>query len=138
MRQRLRTALRLWAPVLAWAGVIYFFSSRPDLPHIDEPWLELLLRKSAHAVEYAVLGALLARALGARQGQVVLAAAMSALYAASDEWHQRFVPGRNGNPLDVALDSAAALLGAYLYARLASRGNAAVTAPPPVESRRFR
>jgi VanZ family protein len=118
MPQRWKTVLSLWGPVLAWAGVIYFFSSRPDLPRIDEPWLELVLRKAAHIAEYAIFGALLARAVGARKGQVVIAAALGAGYAASDEWHQTFVPTRKGNPLDVALDTAATLLGAYVYVRL--------------------
>ncbi len=117
MTARLKTILTLWGPVIVWAGVIYFFSSRPDLPHVDEPWLELVLRKSAHVAEYAIFGALLARALGQRRGQVILAAALGALYAGSDEWHQTFVPTRKGNPLDVVLDTAAVILGAYLYAR---------------------
>lgn len=117
MPTRWKTVLSLWGPVLAWAGVIYFFSSRPDLPRIHEPWLELVLRKAAHVTEYAVFGALLARAVGARKGRLALAGALGALYAASDEWHQTFVPTRKGNPLDVALDTAAVLIGAYLYAR---------------------
>lgn len=123
MPQRWKTVLFLWGPVLAWAGVIYFFSSRPDLPRIDEPWLELLLRKLAHVTEYAIFGALLARAVGARKGQVALACALGAVYAASDEWHQTFVPTRKGNPLDVALDTGAVLLGAFIYARRCPRGS---------------
>lgn len=118
MPQRWKTVLSLWMPVLTWAGVIYFFSSRPDLPRIHEPWLELILRKAAHITEYAIFGALLARAVGARKGQVVVAVALGAVYAASDEWHQTFVPTRKGNPVDVALDTAATLLGAYVYVRL--------------------
>lgn len=117
METRLKTIIWRWGPVLVWAGVIYFFSSRPDLPRIQEPWLELSLRKAAHVTEYAIFGALLARAVGARKGQVALAAALGALYAASDEWHQTLVPTRKGNPLDVALDTAAVLAGAYAYAR---------------------
>ncbi len=131
MPQRWKTALSLWVPVLAWAGVIYFFSSRPDLPRIDEPWLELLLRKLAHVTEYAIFGALLARAVGARKGQVVLASALGAVYAASDEWHQTFVPTRKGNPLDVVLDTAAVLLGAFIYTRLYPRGPDSENASPP-------
>ena len=115
---RWREVLVRWVPVLAWMGVIYFWSSRPDLPHLDEVWLEMLLRKIAHASEYMVLGVLLARAVGATDWRsAAAAAALGALYAASDEWHQTFVPGRKGNLGDVALDSAAVLLGVWLYAR---------------------
>ena len=115
---RLKTVAFRWVPVLAWMGIIYFFSSRPDLPHVDEPWLELSLRKLAHAVEYAILGALLARAIGidGRRG-LAFAAALGILYAASDEWHQTFVPGRKGNLIDVTLDSVSAMAGAYLWFR---------------------
>jgi len=119
--KNLKANLLRWGPVLVWMGVIYFFSSRPDLPHIEEVWLEMLLRKGAHALVYAILGALLARAIQ-RDGWrgVALAAAMGVLYAISDEWHQTFVPGRKGNVWDVLLDSAAALAGAYVWFRLRS------------------
>lgn len=120
-----KTLLR-WVPVLAWMGLIYFWSSRPDLPHLDEIWLEMLLRKAAHAAEYMVLGVLLARALGARDVRsAAVAAALGALYAASDEWHQTFVPGRKGNGWDVALDSAAVIFGAWVYARRRARSQEA-------------
>lgn len=135
MTVRLKPILLRWGPVLAWAGVIYFFSSRPDLPHIDEPWLELVLRKSAHVAEYAIFGALLARAVGMRKGRVAVATALAALYAAGDEWHQTFVPTRKGNPLDVALDSVAALLGAYAYARRFTASTFARRRPPQPDSR---
>jgi len=119
---RWRETLLRWLPVLAWMGLIYFWSSRPDLPHLDEYWLEMLLRKIAHAMEYAVLGCLLARALGARGWRsTAVAVALGALYAASDEWHQTFVAGRKGNLWDVMLDSAAALAGVWLYVRRRAR-----------------
>src|SRR5687767_882944 len=54
--------LRLWLPVVVWAGVIFAFSSVPDLGTGLGGW-DLVLRKLAHAAEFAVLGALLARAL---------------------------------------------------------------------------
>ncbi len=135
MIARLKTIVLLWGPVLAWAGVIYFFSSRPDLPRIDEPWLELVLRKAAHVAEYAIFGALLARAVGMRKGQVAVSAILAAVYAGSDEWHQTFVPTRKGNPLDVALDSAAALLGAYAYARRVATRAVVRRSPPQADSR---
>jgi VanZ family protein len=41
---------------------------------------------------------------------------VSVLYAASDEWHQTFVPTRVGTPWDVAIDAAGAALGLILAA----------------------
>jgi VanZ family protein len=106
------SALRLWLPVVLWAGVIFAFSSVPDLGTGLGGW-DLVLRKIAHAAEYAILGALLARALG-RPG---VAFALGALYAASDEVHQLFVPGRTGSPVDVAIDALGVLAGVLLWER---------------------
>ena len=55
-------ALRLWAPVVLWAAVIFAFSSVSDLGTGLGTW-DLVLRKLAHAAEFAVLGGLLLRAL---------------------------------------------------------------------------
>ena len=38
----------------------------------------------------------------------------SIFYAASDEFHQTFVPGRDGNIVDVLIDSSGALVGILL------------------------
>ncbi len=101
---------RLWLPVLAWAGLIFALSSVHDLGTGLGGW-DLALRKLAHATEYAVLGALLVRATG-RAG---LAMAVGALYAASDELHQTFVPGRMGAPLDVVIDVVGVVCGVLLW-----------------------
>jgi VanZ family protein len=105
-------ALWLWLPVAAWAALIFVFSSVPDLGTGLGDW-DLVLRKLAHAAEFAVLGALLLRATS-RAG---LAFALGALYAASDEAHQVFVPGRMGSPLDVAIDLVGVAAGVLLWQR---------------------
>jgi VanZ family protein len=105
-------ALRLWAPVVLWAAVIFAFSSVPDLGTGLGTW-DLVLRKIAHACEFAVLGALLLRAL--RDERTALAA--GAAYAISDELHQHFVPGRVGSPLDVLIDSVGVAVGVLLWRR---------------------
>jgi VanZ family protein len=101
-----------WLPVLAWAGLIFALSSIPSLATGLGAW-DLALRKLAHATEYAVLGLLLARALAERPALWVGIA-----YAVSDEVHQRFVPGRAGALLDVAIDAAGVLAGILLLRRL--------------------
>jgi VanZ family protein len=98
--------IRLWAPVLAWCGLIFALSSVPDLGTGLGTW-DLALRKLAHVGEYAVLGALLLRAIG----RTAVAAAVGVLYAASDELHQQFVPGRQAAVLDVAIDAAGVVAG---------------------------
>ena len=78
------------------------------------------VRKTAHAMEYAVLGLLTAGAYirsgtSIRKG-ILVPWGIAALYAASDEFHQLFVPGRSGQVSDVVLDSAGVLAGVLLLA----------------------
>jgi VanZ family protein len=105
--------LSAWLPVVAWAGLIFTLSSIPDLGTGLGGW-DLVLRKLAHAGEYAILGALLLRALERVWGAFLLGAA----YAVTDEVHQAFVPGRQGSPLDVAIDAAGVAVGVALALRL--------------------
>jgi VanZ family protein len=104
--------LSLWAPVVAWAALIFALSSIPHLGTGLGTW-DTILRKCAHASEYAVLGALLLRALANAPAALVLAVA----YAGSDELHQTFVRGRHGSPYDVLIDAAGALIGLAAYRR---------------------
>ena len=106
--------LSQWLPVVGWAALIFVLSSVPDLGTGLGGW-DLVLRKIGHAGEFAVLGALLARALGSAR----LALVVGVLYAVSDEVHQVFVPGRTGSPLDVALDAVGVALGVVLWRRFA-------------------
>jgi VanZ family protein len=109
-------ALRLWAPVVVWAAVIFAFSSIPDLGTGLGTW-DLVLRKLAHTAEFAVLGALLLRALGSE-----LPAFLAGVgYAITDELHQHFVEGRVGAPLDVLIDSAGVAVGILVWRRLVAR-----------------
>jgi VanZ family protein len=83
------------------------------------------IRKLAHLTEYAVLGALVVRALEGpwSRPQIVLRAlAICAAYAALDELHQRFVPSRTGAVLDVAIDLAGAAFGMVLRGARARDG----------------
>nr|MCR4586379.1 VanZ family protein [Lachnospiraceae bacterium] len=83
------------------------------------------VRKTAHFTEYAVLAVLLAGALDAedkkRRAIFLQAVAIAALYAASDEFHQTFVPGRAGKISDVLIDSAGAVAGAAIVIALRRR-----------------
>ena len=106
--------VRRWLPVLLWAAVIFAFSSMPSGAH-DLAWWELLLRKLAHVTEYAILAALLCRALRRAVPAVVIAG----LYAVTDEVHQTFVEGRLGTPRDVAIDLVGILVGVIAWKRFA-------------------
>lgn len=108
------TRLTIWAPVALWAGLIFTLSSIPSLDSGLGTW-DLILRKLAHFAEYAILGALLLRALRREPVAVLLGSA----YALTDEVHQAFVTGRQGSPLDWAIDTAGVILGVFLFARWA-------------------
>jgi VanZ family protein len=108
--------LTLWLPVLAWAAVIFAFSSIPSLSSGLGAW-DTVLRKGAHITEYAVLGALLYRAL--EREAPALAAGIA--YAAADELHQHFVRGRHASPVDVAIDAVGVALGMLIWLRVRER-----------------
>ena len=108
--------LSLWLPVAAWAAVIFALSSIPHLGSGLGLW-DLLLRKLAHMAEYAVLGFLLARALEVDGWAIGAGIA----YAVSDELHQSFVPGREGAPLDVAIDAVGVAIGVTAFRILSRR-----------------
>jgi VanZ family protein len=105
-------ALTLWLPVVLWASLIFALSSVPSLSSGLGGW-DYVLRKCAHVTEYAVLGFLLARAIG-REAPAFVA---GVLYAASDELHQSFVRGRHASPIDVAIDSVGLLIGLAVWRR---------------------
>ena len=83
-------------------ALIFALSATPDLSS-GLGTFDLYLRKLAHITIYAVLWLTVARAADWRRP--VAATAITLLYAASDEWHQSFVQGRNGTPVDVAIDA---------------------------------
>ncbi len=106
------SGLRAWLPVALWAAVIFALSSIPSLGTGLGTW-DLVLRKLAHATEYALLGALLLRATG-RPG---LTLALGSLYAVSDEVHQHFVRGRHAAWYDVLVDVVGVAIGVAAWRR---------------------
>jgi VanZ family protein len=109
--------LHLWLPLLAWMGLIFYLSAQPDLPHPDVGWADLLVSNGAHATVFGVLAVLWARALEEHPRTLLVALALTLLYALSDEFHQAFVPGRNPDPWDLAFDGLGAAVGLGLWIR---------------------
>ncbi len=110
---------RFLAPIIRWFV--------PDIPDEALRRAQVLVRKTGHLTEYAVLSVLLLRArLGsnrARQVRLLQAASFAVLaaaaFAVTDELHQSFVPGREGSPVDVMIDVTGATAGVavVLWAR---------------------
>jgi VanZ family protein len=111
----------LWLPVLLWMGVIFAGSSIGSVPQVGEDVVDGIIHRAAHLAEFAVLGWLALRA--ARGGRAltrrafVAALIVVALYGVSDEFHQRFTPGRNSELQAVVFDVIGGLIGAAIYWR---------------------
>ena len=108
-----------WAPPLALMAVIFFLSHQPDLSS-GLGTIDLIGRKILHAVEYGVLCLLWWRALATTttpSRAIAAAAAISVAYAISDEFHQSFIEGRNGSPLDVVIDTVGVAVAAAWLSR---------------------
>jgi VanZ family protein len=147
-----RPFLKYWLPVLVWMAVIFTASSDTDsyehssriiapllhwlFPHISAntvDWIVFLVRKCAHVAEYAVLAVLLWRALRRpRKNQprpwnwreARMALLIVAIYSATDEFHQIFVPTRTPAVHDVVIDTlggAAGLFALWLMGRRQKR-----------------
>ena len=129
--------LKYWLPVVLWMTLIFGASTslgrpentsriiRPILlwlnPKMPEETIEkvhFFIRKTAHFVEYSILGLMLWRLIHfdpacapCRSREFATALLLAAFYAASDEFHQKFVPGREAAVRDVLLDSCGAGFG---------------------------
>jgi VanZ family protein len=102
--------LDLWLPPLILMGAIFFVSDQPSL-NSGLGLIDHIGRKLIHFAEYALLTFLWWRALATvtTPGRAALIALLlSSGYAATDEYHQTFVEGRHGSPIDWAIDSAGA------------------------------
>ena len=106
--------VRVWGPAWATMVLIFVLSSMSGLGPIPGGVDDGV----AHALQYAVLAALLLRGLaGARwRGVKVRAAALTVLlatlYGVTDEAHQWFVPGRTAEVTDLVADALGAAVAA--------------------------
>jgi len=124
---------------VAWAGLIFYLSTGGFGSSFSE-WLltqtlavlhvtvapatfevlHVLMRKSAHMTEYAILGMLL---YGSRNDhpfewrprRALACVAIAAAYSLTDEFHQSFVPGRTASLSDCGIDTIGATLGILVY-----------------------
>ena len=132
---------KYWVPVLLWMSFIFWMStgtfSAQNTSLIIEPILHFLMpssspekvpmihgviRKLGHVIEYFILGILLFRAFrgGSKELRNLRWAFSSflvvVLYAASDEFHQGFIPTRTASIADVGIDTAGGILAQFVIA----------------------
>jgi VanZ family protein len=107
VKQAVISRIDPWLPPIALMGLIFVLSAQPDL-NSGLGVVDLIGRKFIHAGEYALLCFLLWRALRevmpARRAPLA-ALAIAVAYSCTDEFHQTFVHGRHGTPVDVLIDA---------------------------------
>src|SRR5580765_2684164 len=121
----LDTHIARWLAIAGWMALIFFLSSQPQLPSPPDPWADLIFKKGAHFTVYAVLAVLFRRALPPGRSIWALSWMFTVLYAASDEWHQSFVPGRHPQLTDVLIDASGAVTGLLILGWLQRRAQSA-------------
>ena len=123
---RLRQLAIAVGPALLVMAIIFFLSGQPS-DHEHRPTMEVLLRKLGHVTGYFLLALAWWRALRelglshSLAAQLRGAALISVLYAVTDEFHQTFVRGRTGTPVDVLIDAIGVGLACLLVTRLYAR-----------------
>ncbi len=117
-----RIQLFKWLPAVLTMAVIFWFSSQPsnELPNFG--LMDLIIKKSGHVFEYAVLAFWVWYALDFRKDRRWLVWLIAILYAATDEYHQSFVVGRYPSVWDVVIfDNVGALISLWLGQRQISK-----------------
>jgi VanZ family protein len=137
--------LKYWLPLILWMVIIFAASGdkksgkhseqivRPPVqlikPDITEPQFRRVhfdVRKAAHFIEYAIFAFLLWRAIRSEPKfaktripiQITIVILAAALYAGSDEYHQRFVQSRGPSIRDVLIDTCGATFGVLVFGSL--------------------
>jgi VanZ family protein len=111
--------VKWWLPVVIWMVAIFIGSSIGSLPRLGDIVADGLIHHAAHMLEFAILSALLLRALSKERAitsrNMIVTLIIAAVYGASDEFHQRFTPGRSSEGLSVLFDVAGGLIGMWVY-----------------------
>ena len=151
VKRVLNNKILSWSAVVMWMAVIFWFSAQngdtsgstsgnfiefiakifnPNYENLTElqkfeiisSW-QLIVRKTAHFSEYAVLGILSANALRtynlSNTLKRLLPCVICLVYATSDEIHQYFVPDRACRALDVLIDTSGGVTGVALFCLVA-------------------
>jgi VanZ family protein len=129
-----------WLSVVGWMGFIFLLSMQAGedsaelsggfvgffspllqvfLPNASTDALHTIIRKMAHFTEFAILAVLLVNALrqhfNEKKEIYGLSLIIGILYAMSDEIHQLFIESRDGNVVDVFIDTLGIMAGLLLF-----------------------
>lgn len=141
--RKFRSFVLYWLPVVLWMSLIFTASGdrgsfrqssriiEPLLhwlfPHLSQDVVNtviLVVRKCGHLTEFGLFTLLVWRAIRKPRrseprpwqwSEAAEALWVAVLYAATDEFHQTFVPSREGCLRDVFIDSTGAVLGLFCF-----------------------
>lgn len=112
-------------------GIAEYIWEIADYFHIDieageklYSTVTFLIRKAAHMTEYAILAVLIFMGIYLdirKLPKWYWVIAIGIFYAATDELHQLFVPGRSGQLLDVCIDSVGVVMGFFVTNKIVKK-----------------
>jgi VanZ family protein len=92
-----------WLPALIIMLLIFAASATPSASIPEFGFWDTVVKKGGHMTGYGLLAAAYWYGLGFDLKKGWLAWLLAVLYAATDEFHQSFTPGRHPSPVDVFL-----------------------------------
>ena len=115
-----------WAPAGIWSGVLFLLSAQS---HVPGARLFPFSDKVAHFGFFAILGATLAWAGKdwRRLWAALILVLLGVVFAATDEWHQAFVPARDPSYGDFVADVLGVCIG-FVAVRSALKARRGVSA----------
>jgi VanZ family protein len=136
-----KNLIKYWLPTVLALSIVFWMSSgtfsarntaplikpivsflAPEIPSQQVGLIHSLIRKAGHFTEYFILGLLLFRAFRGRFSRSFswrcsfLAVVVVVLWAASEEFHQYFIPTRSSSAVDVGIDAAGGVLAQFVSA----------------------
>lgn len=99
-----------YLPAIVWMTIIFYMSSLPHFAIAGNTLFDFVIFKTLHMIEYGLLYFLLFRAFTkikvSRSKKTFYPLIISFIYAILDEFHQTFVPTREGKLRDIIIDVA--------------------------------
>jgi len=113
-----QTQLLKWVLAFLMMAGIFWFSSQPSTALPDFSWADTIVKKGGHVLGYALLAFSYLYAFGMGPKKRWLAWLFAVFYAATDEFHQSFVPGRHPSVWDILIfDNPGALMSLWIAGR---------------------
>ncbi len=122
MSPTFKKLLFFWLPPIVW-GILIFSGSSVSVPSFSPvAWQDFVIHKTAHIIEYSILGILIYRAFKeekiSRKEAVIYAIRVAFFYGISDEFHQSFTPTRTPRLRDVIIYTIGAGIGVLIVWKL--------------------